>query len=143
MKPNLEKPMNIRSSRLTAILALTTALFAGQALAAKVNETNKQLNPQAGTTTLQSMTMAPPTLKTLAQHPYTNHGGGATSLDVGGAGHCSFSIESGSLIFTYTNQALPMVANLTPKPPVGNFQWIAKGTGKCTGTATANTHVEE
>lgn len=135
--------MNIRNSSLTVILSLSAVFFAGQAMAAKVNETTKQLDPQAGTTMRQSMTMALPTLTTLAQHPYTNHGGGVTSLDVGGTGHCSFTIESGSLIFTYTNQALPMVANLTPKPPVGNFQWIAKGTGKCTGTATANTHVEE
>ncbi len=138
--------MNFRNHRLSALAVLTTSMVAGQALAAQPPNPATQVTPQGTVSSKSSMQLKPPMLTTLVQHPWTDHGGGATTLDVGGNGHCSFTIEGGGLKFTFNSPAdvatLPAVVNLHPAPPLGNTQWTAKGIGSCTGTATASTHVE-
>ena len=136
--------MKYRATIVTTPIALSTALVAGPVAAAKVTGPVLGTTPQGHTAVLQATTMIAPTITSLSQHPWTDHGGGVTALDVNGTGNCNFTVSGAGMTANFSSsKATPFPMTITIKnAPIGNYQWTATGTGTCTGTANASTHVE-
>jgi hypothetical protein len=102
-------------------------------------------NTPGGTVVVQQVpgtAMALPTIKSIKQVQYTDQGG-ETWIEASGTGNCSFTI-SGPVTASFSTTAdkpFPIKVKI-PNAPTGSHLWTAKGTGSCTGQATATFKVE-
>jgi hypothetical protein len=129
-------------TRSATACALGLALLGAQtgALAASVagKPMSSSMTPAAQTAAGASLQMQGGTLTSIHQVEYTDQGV-ETWIQVQGTGNCTFTIESAGV-------APQSFASTAAKPfpikvkiagaPLGSHFWTAKGTGKCTGSAS-------
>jgi hypothetical protein len=85
-----------------------------------------------------------PTLTSIKQVQFTDHSG-ETWIEVAGSGNCTYTIDSAGLPpSTFSSSAakpFPMKVKIA-NAPLGSHTWHAKGTGSCTGQASATFSVD-